>query len=305
MRNSPSPQSGGTTVPLESRTIRFIDNFSSGTRGAASAEHFLSLGYAVVFLHRSRSLMPFHRYFTVPPLDMFQLGEDGAVTVAPSLAPDLQTQLAAYSAVQKSGRLLCIPFCTVDEYLSLLRTVSLAMRPLGRRALVYLAAAVSDFYIPEADLPEHKIQSGNGPLNLRLQLVPKMLEPLVDDWLPDAFTVSFKLETNEDLLIPKAQAALKRYKHKLVIGNVLETRKQLVTFVRKEGSAFRAERLAASGAEIESDVCRRLRRLHDAFLAEQTPNAAPSSAAPSTGVAGGAASSNGENLTGSTNNDVP
>ncbi|CAJ1397277.1 unnamed protein product [Effrenium voratum] len=26
--------SGGTTVPLEVKTVRFIDNFSSGTRGA-------------------------------------------------------------------------------------------------------------------------------------------------------------------------------------------------------------------------------------------------------------------------------
>jgi hypothetical protein len=32
-------QSGGTTVPLETNTVRFIDNFSSGARGAASAEY--------------------------------------------------------------------------------------------------------------------------------------------------------------------------------------------------------------------------------------------------------------------------
>ena len=30
--------SGGTTVPLERRTVRFIDNFSSGNRGAALTE---------------------------------------------------------------------------------------------------------------------------------------------------------------------------------------------------------------------------------------------------------------------------
>ena len=30
--------SGGTTVPLELNTVRFIDNFSSGERGAVSAE---------------------------------------------------------------------------------------------------------------------------------------------------------------------------------------------------------------------------------------------------------------------------
>ena len=33
--------SGGTTVPLERNCVRFIDNFSKGTRGALSAEQFL------------------------------------------------------------------------------------------------------------------------------------------------------------------------------------------------------------------------------------------------------------------------
>ena len=32
-------QSGGTTMPLEHNTVRFVDNFSAGTRGASSAEY--------------------------------------------------------------------------------------------------------------------------------------------------------------------------------------------------------------------------------------------------------------------------
>jgi phosphopantothenate-cysteine ligase len=55
--------SGGTTVPLERNTVRFIDNFSLGTRGAASAEYFLRNDYAVIFMHRSGSLLPFSRHF--------------------------------------------------------------------------------------------------------------------------------------------------------------------------------------------------------------------------------------------------
>ncbi len=41
-------------VPLEKQTVRFIDNFSAGTRGATSAEYFLDdkADYAVIFLHR-------------------------------------------------------------------------------------------------------------------------------------------------------------------------------------------------------------------------------------------------------------
>ena len=56
--------SGGTTVPIEKNTVRFIDNFSAGTRGSASTEYFLRNGYAVIFLHRSTSLKPFSRHLT-------------------------------------------------------------------------------------------------------------------------------------------------------------------------------------------------------------------------------------------------
>ena len=51
--------SGGTTVPLERNCVRFIDNFSKGTRGALSAEQFLQAGYAVIFLSRHGSAQPF------------------------------------------------------------------------------------------------------------------------------------------------------------------------------------------------------------------------------------------------------
>lgn len=45
-------QSGGTTIPLEHNTVRYVDNFSAGTRGSVSAEYFLEHGYAVIFMHR-------------------------------------------------------------------------------------------------------------------------------------------------------------------------------------------------------------------------------------------------------------
>ena len=55
--------SGGTTIPLERNTVRYIDNFSAGTRGSASTECFLKAGYAVIFLYRATSLKPFDRHF--------------------------------------------------------------------------------------------------------------------------------------------------------------------------------------------------------------------------------------------------
>lgn len=40
---------------------------------------------------------------------------------------------------------------------------------------------------------EHKIQSGSGPLDMRLVQVPKMLLMLRKDWAPMAFCISFKV----------------------------------------------------------------------------------------------------------------
>lgn len=44
--------------------MRFIDNFSAGTRGATSAEYYLENGYAVIFLHRQFSLLPYSRHYS-------------------------------------------------------------------------------------------------------------------------------------------------------------------------------------------------------------------------------------------------
>ena len=66
--------SGGTTIPFEQNMVRFIDNFSAGTRGSSSAEYLLKKGYAVIFLHRASSLKPFARHLTTE--NVFDFLED-------------------------------------------------------------------------------------------------------------------------------------------------------------------------------------------------------------------------------------
>lgn len=78
--------SGGTVVPLERRCVRFIDNFSAGNRGAASTEHFLKAGYAVIFLHRRGSVQPFCRSLPENPLFQCFETEDGLPRVLPEFA---------------------------------------------------------------------------------------------------------------------------------------------------------------------------------------------------------------------------
>ncbi|KAK4469087.1 hypothetical protein MN116_006675 [Schistosoma mekongi] len=58
--------SGGTIVPLETNMVRYIDNFSTGLRGALSAEYFLRSNYAVLYFHRNGSFLPFMHRLTNP-----------------------------------------------------------------------------------------------------------------------------------------------------------------------------------------------------------------------------------------------
>lgn len=53
--------SGGTTVPLERNTVRFLDNFSTGARGAASAEYVpvYRIRWTQMDTHHAQSLLRF------------------------------------------------------------------------------------------------------------------------------------------------------------------------------------------------------------------------------------------------------
>lgn len=48
--------------------------------------------------------------------------------------------------------LLLLHFYTVSDYLYLLQQLGQLLRIVGPRAILYLAAAVSDFYLPESHL---------------------------------------------------------------------------------------------------------------------------------------------------------
>lgn len=77
---------------------------------------------------------------------------------------------------------------------------------------------------------QHKIQSSDG-LILELEQVPKMLGELTHEWAPKSFVVSFKLETDEEILLDKAWGAIQRYQVNLVIANVLQTRSDMCYLV--------------------------------------------------------------------------
>ncbi|KAG5646747.1 hypothetical protein DXG03_002429 [Asterophora parasitica] len=218
---------------------------SMWTRGATSAEYFLKAGYAVIFMHRQFSLQPFSRHYshsTNPFLDFLEIepSTDGTsspprICVTHEMRQDLLEVLTAYKSVHAAETLHTMTFVTVNDYLWLLRAVTQELSLLGKKSMYYLAAAVSDFFLPRQKMSEHKIQSGKGSLHIEMDQVPKILKPMVTEWTKgEGFIVSFKLETDGDLLIPKARAALDRYGHQVVIGNDLHRRKFEVVFVSRK-----------------------------------------------------------------------
>lgn len=244
-------------MPLEKNTVRFLDNFSHGRRGAASAEQFLRNGYLVVYLYRDKSLVPFLRH-NDSVFAEFQ--RNPSFKQKDCVIASIRRVIDEY--IEFSSSLLLLTYTDLNEYLHYLQEVSKLLHEAAPKCVLYLAAAVSDFYVPPDQIPDHKIPS-NKPLQLELPVVPKLLKPLVKYWAPDAFVVSFKLETNPSELIPKARQALDRYGHKLVIANELESRANKVLLV-EPNTVTEVHR--AGMADIEEKIVLSLIKRHDQFL---------------------------------------
>lgn len=242
--------SGGTTVPLERRTVRYIDNFSTGNRGAALAEWFLRHEYAVLFLHRVGSAFPLAR----------RLAAELAAGPREVLARGVRSDPVS-AALLKEERFVAVGFTTVFDYLELLRAACTACR--GCKPLIVCAAAVSDFYVKEA--PEHKLQSSEeGTAMLRLSPVPKMLGLIKRRWCDDmAAVVSFKLETDTKLLELKARRSLDLYGLDAVVANALGSyRSRAIMYL----PGAEPETLYRNGEPIEDDIAEAAARVHEAAL---------------------------------------
>lgn len=70
---------------------------------------------------------------------------------------------------------------------------------------------------------------------LALSQVPKRLGALTQDWAPNAYVVSFKLETDENILLDKARRAIDKYSVHLVVANLLHQRRDACILVAGKG----------------------------------------------------------------------
>ncbi|BBG95692.1 4-phospho-panto-thenoylcysteine synthetase [Prunus dulcis] len=245
--------SGGTTVPLEQRCVRYIDNFSSG--------------YAVIFLYRRGTCQPYCRSLPDDPLlECFEYMDESNIKVSQPHSEAVRNAITKNRAAVTGSLLLKLPFTTIFEYLQMLQMIALSMRSLGPHAMLYLAAAVSDFYVPWKSMAEHKIQSGAGPLDMRLVQVPKMLLVLRQDWAPKAFCISFKLETDSKILLEKADMALKKYKMHMVVANELSTRKEEVVVVRSNEKVSVHRNNSLGDNDVESPLIELIVERHSAYV---------------------------------------
>eukprot|EP00762_Andalucia_godoyi_P000530 ANDGO_05264.mRNA.1 Phosphopantothenate--cysteine ligase 2 len=222
--------SGGTKVPLERNTIRFVSNVGSGLRGALLTEHAINSSddIAVLLLAADSALLPYswrirnHELDLLDPhkLDLFL--DDLRIMQSVVYEPD------DCAASASSNRLLVVSFSTVSDYLHYLVHCAGALAQFGKDALVILAAAVSDYYLPAKHMSEHKISSVQETLELSLQQVPKMIG-VVRAKAPEACLVSFKFETDVQVVEAKAHKAIQDYGVDGVVANILgEERRRLI-----------------------------------------------------------------------------
>ena len=300
--------SGGTAADLEIHSVRCLDNFSTGKRGAISVEELLKRGYAVIHLWRRGSASPYGRVLSQAimgpsstPNQGISIGSLGKLFATGDQEEDqddqlvqdvldaqnsngndnantpnnkrsnnnnsnttkkssslfkggihlhrriinstpLRTALIERQSALEEGRIMTIPFRSVEEYLAKLQLSSESLRDSQALAMFFLCGAVSDFYVPLAERSTHKIQSRDvshqdsynnqmlskekesNCLNLKLWPVPKVMGLLRRKWAPDAFVCSFKLETDMALLRRKAEGAVEKYGCHMVVGNLLKTR---------------------------------------------------------------------------------
>eukprot|EP00475_Leptophrys_vorax_P032161 TRINITY_DN4937_c0_g1_i1.p1 TRINITY_DN4937_c0_g1~~TRINITY_DN4937_c0_g1_i1.p1 ORF type:complete len:320 (+),score=103.02 TRINITY_DN4937_c0_g1_i1:61-1020(+) len=259
--------SGGTTVPLERNTVRFIDNFSTGSRGSGCTEYFIRKGYAVIFIHRAGSLEPWVRRIQDVQENILDfVGDDLKLTGTDDTMEKLQSIVKEYHEVKKAKLLLKISFQSIQEYMFLLRSSATIVNSAMKGSIMFLAAAVSDFFIPYEKMTAHKIQSAQVGLTVELDNVPKALGFVRSVWAPDCFIVTFKLETDSKILAEKVHKSFSKYGQHAVVANLLHTRFTNVDIFSALDSSKTELQAKDKNHDLNEDIVQSISALHEAWL---------------------------------------
>ncbi|OII72051.1 phosphopantothenoylcysteine synthetase [Cryptosporidium ubiquitum] len=236
--------SGGTYVPLERNTVRYIENFSTGTRGAYSAEYFLKSGFSVVFFYRKGSHLPFtvdcpSKYDILVSIKNHFISSNKDNSDFLGNEQFKKVIEASKNLINYSDRIFFMEFGSVHEYFNGIDYIISHCTEFPDSFIFFLAAAVSDFYIPENLLPKNKISVSsdasldfeNEPktpsITLELYSTPKYAQHIRDK-LPYCFLVLFKLETEFETLFKKSDILLKKCDANAICANLLQDRRDNV-----------------------------------------------------------------------------
>lgn len=75
-------------------------------------------------------------------------GDDVVLDLDDEAKQQVVAEVRCHEELRTGGRYLSLEYETLQQYLDALRTIATTMNCLGPRACFFLAAAVSDFYIP-------------------------------------------------------------------------------------------------------------------------------------------------------------
>lgn len=120
-------------------------------------------GYKVIFIHRTGSILPFTTGFRNHIsknvdnnfLSSLEVRKDGIFVKINSISDNdnmLKSELKCYNSCKKNNMILYYSYETVNEYLYLLELIGKRLGVYDERICFFLAAAVSDFYIPEDEV---------------------------------------------------------------------------------------------------------------------------------------------------------
>lgn len=201
--------SGGTKVNLDLKEEYIIDNFATGWRGVYLVENFVAKGYLVIHLYRSSSHLPFERNYS----------EENEQNIKEYKA--YQDKIKKYK-----NDIILVNYDYIFEYLYKLYKITYLLNhyEVKQRVVYCMAAAVSDFYVPLADMKE-SLDKGKETVELVLKQTPKML-----GWTKTSsdkiklIMVSFKLETDQSILHTKVVRSFNSSYSDFIIGNILSTR---------------------------------------------------------------------------------
>ncbi|XP_047049358.1 phosphopantothenate--cysteine ligase 2-like [Lolium rigidum] len=129
------------------------------------------------------------------------------------------------------------------------------------------SSCYSQYPPPPPGRAKHKIDAAVGPLNMQLSQVPKMLFILRNHWAPSAFCVSFKLETDPDILLQKA---LRKYGMNVVVANELANYKDVVVMVTSSGKTTVSRRSKAD--DLEEQLIGLLVKMHSDNITRPNPD---------------------------------